>query len=236
LINFLMDSVFSQGALIQFFSEVQKIEYEKDHVKVYAGNKQYYASRVIVTVSAGILQSGTIEFVPALKEHSRAFSQLGFGPVVKILFQFKEPFWFEKLGDIGFLITNEAIPTWWTQNPDQAPILTGWLGGPGVLKVKTNEIYDRALNSLSSIFNCEISSLSQQLTHHQIISWHEFPFIQGGYSYSTLDSSQARKVLLQPANDGIYFAGEAVYEGEFQGTVEAALQSGKSVAEKIKKM
>jgi monoamine oxidase len=235
LIKYLMDSVMKYDTSIHFLSAVHKIAYDKNYVTVHTtDNKQYHATRVIVTVSAGVLQAGSIEFVPSSLEHAKAINQLGYGPVIKLLFQFKEPFWFEKSEEISFLITNEKIPTWWTQFPDRSPILTGWLGGPGALKLEQNEIYENALASVATIFDCDSSYLQEQLIQHHIICWHQLPHIQGGYSYTTLGSDQARQVLLEPANERIYFASEAVYSGKFQGTVEAALQSGKRTAEKIK--
>jgi monoamine oxidase len=41
--------------------------------------------------------------------------------------------------------------------------------------------------------------------------------------------------LNTPVSNTVFFAGEALYNGKYPGTVEAALQSGKSVAKQIKK-
>jgi monoamine oxidase len=40
-------------------------------------------------------------------------------------------------------------------------------------------------------------------------------------------------VLNTPVEHTVYFAGEALYNGASPGTVEAALSTGKSVAERI---
>ena len=56
---------------------------------------------------------------------------------------------------------------------------------------------------------------------------------RGSYSYSTLQTTQARSVLIEPIEDTLYFAGEALYEGTEMGTVEAALTSGNKVADII---
>jgi monoamine oxidase len=44
--------------------------------------------------------------------------------------QFKTDFWTSYAEDIGFILSDEAIPTWWTQSPVQGKLLTGWHGGP----------------------------------------------------------------------------------------------------------
>ena len=140
---------------------------------------------------------------------------------------------------MGFLITDEAIPTWWTQLPVENNLLTGWLGGPkATLKANNNEraLLRSALLSLSSVFHLRHSVLAKELAHYKISSWHKHPFILGGYSYSTLFSEKAVEILSEPIADTIFFAGEAIYTGESQGTVEAALQSGLESAKKIRKM
>ena len=84
--------------------------------------------------------------------------------------------------------------------------------------------------SLSSIFRMPPAMLREELVHHKIICWQNHHYIKGGYSYSTLASEQARKILAKPVNDIIFFAGEAITESDSTGTVESALQSGKDTA------
>ncbi len=58
--------------------------------------------------------------------------------------------------------------------------------------------------------------------------------MKGGYSYNTTSSAFAKSILSRPVNDAIFFAGEALFDGDSQGTVEAALQSGRTVAKMVK--
>jgi monoamine oxidase len=238
LIDYLFENCNKYGSAIHFSSPVYKIEHSEGHVIAYTtDNKQYEASKIIITVSAGVLQSGDISFVPALTHHASAIQQLGFGSVIKVLFQFKEPFWLKNQDDIGFLLTDEAIPTWWTQLPRDTSLLTGWLGGARAAKAAElfgNELYELSLSSLSNIFKLDISILRNQLNHHRIICWDTNPYVKGGYSYTTLHSENAIKIVEEPLYNTLYFAGEAIYTGESQGTVEAALASGKQVADRIR--
>jgi monoamine oxidase len=61
------------------------------------------------------------------------------------------------------------------------------------------------------------------------------PYTRGSYTYSTLKTDEARKILAQPIEDTLFFAGEALYDGPEMGTVEAALVSGKAVAREVLK-
>ncbi len=116
-------------------------------------------------------------------------------------------------------------------------LLTGWLGGPAAA-ARSNDtdeaLLQTALLSLSGIFHMSPEELREELLYHKINCWHNHPFIKGGYSYMTTESVNAKKILSHPVEDIIFFAGEALYRGESQGTVEAALQSGRLVAKLIK--
>ena len=216
---------------------VNKIEYEPGNVTVNTNdNKEFQANKLIITVSAGILQSGTIQFKPELADHAVAIQGLGFGGVIKFLLEFKTCFWKEFDDETGFLLTDEDIPTWWTQLPAESNLLTGWLGGPNATKKifePDASLLQTALLSLSSIFHIPPAMLQEELTTYKIINWLNQPFIKGGYSYNTLHSKKAINILSSPVEDTIYFAGEAISKSESQGTVESALQSGYDTAKML---
>ncbi|QEC67840.1 FAD-dependent oxidoreductase [Panacibacter ginsenosidivorans] len=238
LIDYLQQQCMQQHDDIFFNHPVYKIEHYPGHVTAHTiNNKTISASKLIVTVPLGVLQNNSIEFMPALASHSTAIAQLGFGTVIKILLQFKTAFWKKHADDIGFILSDETIPTWWTQSPIQNNLLTGWLGGPkaAMLSRLTNDaLLQTALHSLSAIFHKSMPVLQQLLTHHKIICWSNNPYIQGGYSYNTIASAEAKNILATPVNNTIFFAGEAYYTGKSQGTVEAALQSGREAAGKLR--
>jgi monoamine oxidase len=238
LIDWLEDECQTRRGSLYFNQAVNKIEYEKGRVSVQTiTGDTFTASRLIVTVPAGVLQSGDIEFNPALTTHAEAIHHLGFGDVIKILLEFRKPFWEERWKDAGFFLSDEEIPTWWTQLPIQSNLLTGWVGGP-LATAKSNEtvpsLLSASLLSLSSIFGFTVKELEEQLVHHKIIFWRHHPYVKGGYSYNTVYSAVAKSVLAEPVLDTVYFAGEALYDGVSQGTVESALQSGLIVSKKVK--
>lgn len=237
LVNYLVEKCKQTNGTLHFNTCVTAIEHKKDHVVAHTLNGDAYeASKIIITASTGVLQSGMIRFEPELPGYNHAIQQLGFGSVIKFLLYFKTNFWKDHPVPVGFLLSDEEIPTWWTQFPHQNNLLTGWLGGP-LAAARSNEddasLLSSALLSLSNIFHLSPAELRTNLIFHKIICWHSNPFIRGGYSYETVESAAAKKILLKPANGTIYFAGEAMYEGDLQGTVEAALQSGGLVAHNI---
>lgn len=99
--------------------------------------------------------------------------------------------------------------------------------------MKESEIVDLALTSLSNIFKISTSELQKKLVVAKAVNWVADPLTRGAYSYATPKSKTAVAELLKPLNNQIFFAGEAVYDGEETGTVEAALSSGVKTATKI---
>ncbi|HEX3385340.1 MAG TPA: FAD-dependent oxidoreductase, partial [Mucilaginibacter sp.] len=166
-----------------------------------------------------------------------AFHQIGFGAIVKILFEFKDAFWEKnERMHMGFVMSDEQIPTWWTQYPTHSSVLTGWLGGLPAERKKhlTDEQFvQEGIRSLANIFSKTEAEVKDNLVAWKVANWTNDQFTLGSYVYDTLKSHEARKILSKPIDDNLYFAGEFIYEGPSMGTVEAALSSGLEVAKKL---
>jgi len=222
------------GCIIHRSTRAHKIVWSKDEVTITSDKGIYYGNQVVITVPLPLLQQQQIIFEPAIPDHIDAAKRIGFGTVVKVVLEFKESFWREKKKNIGFILSNEIIPTWWTQSPSSYPLLTGWAGGPQAWPMKDSNdevILDLALYSLSNIFNRPVADLQKIMNTFLIANWHTEPFTMGAYSYSLVGSTPAQLLFNDPIADTIFFAGEAFYNGCSPGTVEAALESAKNVVE-----
>jgi monoamine oxidase len=235
LTNFLLQCCKENNASIYYNSNVHHIEWQPNHATVSCTNrKKFIADKIIITVPLGVLQQQNISFTPAIPEQQNAWMNIGFGNVIKVLVHFKTGFW-QAYGYAGFIISNEVIPTWWLQTPDNN-VLTGWLGGPSSSQFNnytTGQMLELTLQSLSNIFKTPVDFIKQQLQHFAVYNWENQPYTLGGYSYNTLSSIHAKQTLTNPIAHTIYFAGEALYTGDAQSTVEAALQTGLAAAQKI---
>lgn len=235
LVNYLVDTCLDQGVTFYFSQEVEAISWNEGGVEVKTSKQSFTASRVLVTVSAGVMQRRSIRFMPELTEQLRAYDQIGFGMVVKFIFEFSSKFWESRLPNGGFILSDESIPTWWT-GPGQSKLLTGWIGGPAAaaLQKESDEtLIKQAVQCLANIFGIPVDELRKQSVCEQVVRWEQEPHIHGGYSYSLPGSADAKQLLLDAVNSTIYFAGEAVYTGDSPGTVEAALQTGVQLATRI---
>ena len=138
--------------------------------------------------------------------------------------------------DAAFFHSREEIPTWWTQFPEQLPLLTGWAGGPKAVELSAfsnEELLEKALHSLSSIFNLPLTEIKAQLIAGQVFNWHREKYFTGAYSYSTPGTAAAIEILNEPVQQTLFFAGEAFYAGHTPGTVEAAIVSANQVVKKL---
>ena len=116
---------------------VTEVRWQKDSVHVAAfsrGVRQTFEARcVLVTVPLGVLkagvnETGAIRFTPELLDKREAIARLEMGSIVKIILQFREPFWEteqfatlqkgESLRDACFLHAHgPRVFTWWTMLP-----------------------------------------------------------------------------------------------------------------------
>ena len=134
------------------------------------------------------------------------------------------------------MVTGGAVPVWWTQSADDCPVITAWISGERMRvfrRLSKEGRIDSCLQSLAAIFSVKAETLRVQLRASLVLDWEGAPAILGGYSFDTVDTVAARKVLCEPVADTLYFAGEGMYAGSSPGTVEAAFCSGVEAAERI---
>jgi monoamine oxidase len=243
LVDYLCKEAEQKGCFFFLSHAVKQIHWNQNNVEVITNQKTFAARKVLVTVPLGVLQSGQINFFPSIDEKMKAAKSLGFGPVIKLVLQFENPFWQNRdftgnkdLERFSFLFSKEDVPTWWTQYPKKEALLTGWLAGPKAERLKNNtaqEILDKALHSLHSIFSVEIAYLKQILKGWQVANWTTDIYNCGGYAYDVVNGTALRKIVKEPLYNTLFFSGEALYEGPEIGTVEAALTSGRETAHEM---
>ena len=156
------------------------------------------------------------------------------GHVAHVNVVVKERFWEDKAENLAFIHTPErSFNVWWTQNPLQAPLITGWCGGPPARELtESGTIDDTAISELARTFGMR-RSRAEKLA--ESIHWHDWSTdrnIRGAYSYVAVGGVDAPPVLGKSIEGTLFFAGEAT-DPETSGTVEGALASGKRAAKHI---
>ncbi len=241
LINHLLTSCKQQNAVVLFDKPVAFIEWKEGEVTVTTTTKEtFHAQQVLITVPIGVLAAeectpNFIQFTPSLPQIQKAAEEIGYGNVIKILFQFSSFLW-QKQKDALFFISDQSIATWWSQRPSGYPLLTGWIAGKKtdeLIGKGEEEIKQLALQSLANIFNKNKEELTKWLTACYIVNWQNDVYAKGAYSFNTVTSEEAKKLLNKGIENTLFFGGEGLYSGASGGTVEAALVNGLSVAKKI---
>ena len=239
MIDHLADVCQRQGCVFHFSAAVSRVRWRRGVVEAEAADGRIFSAElVVVTVSLGVLKAGSIDFLPDIPLQREAIGKLGYGSVIKVLMEFNKPLWDKrkKPGQTLFILSDEAVPTWWTQAADDCPLITGWMSGERMLAFRQLDKEGRllsALRSLAAIFSMEVDVLRAELRASLFLDWEMSPLIKGGYSFDTVGFEEDRAFLLKPVEETIYFSGEGLYDGDVPGTVEAAFCSGVTAANKI---
>lgn len=234
LMDYLAAEIRKHGGAIHFNTAVKAIHGNEVHG---VDGVTLTAERILNTVPLPVLHN--IEFQPAIPEKLKAADAIGYGDVIKLLLRFKDIWWSRALGRdlsrLSFMISDEFIPTWWTQYPRLHPVLTGWFAGPRAAKSKLSEpeLIERGIEGLARIFEKDTAKVRESLIAARALHWGQDPFARGAYSYATPESHAAQDELTKPVSGVLYYAGEALYRGADMGTVEAALANGKETAAAI---
>ncbi|MFO7446974.1 MAG: NAD(P)/FAD-dependent oxidoreductase [Ignavibacteriaceae bacterium] len=241
MIDFMAEDCGKSGCQIFLSSIVKDIFWKEGRVEVRCANGEHYTSRkLLLTVSLGVLKcddnrEAYIRFIPELPGKRSAIKSMEFGTVIKIFMEFREAFWENKkynvrqMPGLDFLISDTPpITAWWTQLPDKTPLITGWMAGPNAEKIQSlddDAIFEKTISLLADLFKTDKSFITGQLKAQKVVNWYTDPYSCGAYAYVSTQSSKARKILAEPVENTLFFAGEALYDGSAIGTVEAALAS-----------
>jgi monoamine oxidase len=240
--GFLAQEFQSAGGTLMPGSIARRIDWQRGAVTVSgtfdSGDPfSVQASRALITLPLGVLQAGSLDIAPQPGDILAQAARLAMGPVRRQTLMFRSRFWSAPavgLERLSFLFTDGALPaTWWTPAPDDAPMITGWIGGPNVAVFErtahaaghANAGLDHALHTLAAALG-----VSQDYVREQLVSWHTHdwqadPYARGAYSYAPSGAIDASARMTHPVERALYFAGEHTDVSGHWGTVHGALRS-----------
>jgi monoamine oxidase len=238
LVDFLAAACRRHGVVIRFGAVVTALEDGGGGiVACCADGSAHEGAAAILTVPLPLLKK--IALPPAAQEKTKAAADIAFGNVIKLLLRFDSRWWLaarRELADLTFLLSEQPIPVWWTQYPDELPLLTGWFGGPKTSTLALlgeQELIEAGLASLAAIFGRPVERLRPHLRAARAIDWAQDSFAKGAYSWATTATRTAQAALTRHDGGAILFCGEALYCGRDMGTVEAALANGRDCARAV---
>lgn len=196
--------------------------------------KEIIAKKVIVTVPVGVLQAGTINFVPCLPiRKMKAIRRIGVGLLNSCVMLWDDcdhlPWKDENKWIKTILCAEGRKQGWFTEfyspkSRNGKKIVYAYTSGRIAKVVETmsnEEIQNEALNTLRSLY--EGIPYPKQVV---VSRWGSDEFSMGAYTFNKVgQSAKDRTVLAKPVKRRLYFAGEGT-SSQFFGTTHGALISG----------
>lgn len=225
----------AKGLVIEHNQVVESIDYSSPVVKVVAGDREFTADHVLITLPLGVLKAGTVAFQPALPaEKLMAIQKLGMGVLNKCYLRFEKAFWPVDVDWIEYIPEVHGLWSEWVSFMKAAnqPVLLGFNAadqGRAIEKWSDEKIVASAMTTLRTIYGDEIP----EPIGHQITRWASDSFAFGSYSFHAVGSTlEMRKSLALPLQKRLFFAGEAT-DAKYFGTAHGAYLSGMRVAKEI---
>ena len=226
------------GAAILLRSQVSEVDWRPGSVVIRCEDgRNWQAQRAIITLPLGVLQAGDVRFKPSPDAVLSAARQMAMGSALRLVMVFRSAFWRTKFPEVGFIFAEGLIPgTWWTQYPNNEPVLVAWIGGPKAAAQRfddpTNLLAD-SLSSLERAFGLTENSLASELISWHLHDWCRDPHSRGAYSYVPVGAMNCSKEMTNPVEDTLFFAGEHTDTSGHWGTVHGALRSGLRASQQV---
>jgi monoamine oxidase len=228
-----------KGIDVKLNQQVTDITYKNKEVIVKTNKNEFRCDYVIVTVSIGVLKSGTIKFTPPLpSEKIKSMKNINMGVLNKLVLEFPKVFW-DNVDVINYVsdikgVWNETFNLYPVLNK---PILVMFTAGDFSKKMETwddNLIIKSAMNTLQKIYG---NGNIPNPINYKITRWNNDNNTLGSYSYSSVGSKQPndRKNIASSIDNKIFFAGEAT-SSLYPATVHGAYLSGLEAFNQILKL
>lgn len=199
-------------------------------------NNTHVADRVIVTVPLTILKNNFINFRPSFSRPKQAAIDKSIMPAgIKVFIKFKEKFYHDivQVSVDGLRDSERIYYDAAFRKGRQDHVLGLFAAGEGARELTDleddNVIIEAVLDELDQIFD---GKARQHYIKHVVQNWSAEPFIQGSYSFGGENYEDTIDFLLEPINDKVFFAGEAMNK-DYWATVHGAGLSGIETAKEV---
>jgi monoamine oxidase len=220
----------AEGLPIQLSAPATQIEWGKG-LSIDTPKGRINARAIIVTVSTNVLASGKIKFTPELPKRTLdAAAKLKLGTFERVVLELpgnplglqKDELVFEKSESArtAAILANVSGTTLYYVN-------VGGRFGRELAAQGEGEMISFAQKWLGDLYGADMKNAVKRSHATQ---WDKEPWILGAASAASPGAPGARRVLMEPLRDRVFFAGEAVHD-TLWGTVNGAWESGERAAE-----
>lgn len=213
-------------------SAVTEIDATGPHIRITTRKGVLTVSKIILTVSTGVLAARQIRFSPELPDWKLdAIRDLPMGSCTRVALKFANPI-LAALPDDFTIRDGDDDPVHFRNRPcghDYLEIAAGGRLGEWLEKSGEGAALDFILGSLRHVLGNHATPAVQR----KIISaWDGDEWTRGSYSYAVPGAQQQRCRLAQPVDGRIFFAGEAA-SADYYATVHGACFSAQAALSMI---
>jgi monoamine oxidase len=218
---------------VELGTPVREIRWDGPGVTVLTDRGAVRAEKVLVTVSTGVLAYGGIRFAPDLPEaYDAAFDDLPMGLLTKIPLVVEGERFGKRAFDDLLIERRNHHDIYFLCFPFDLDLMVGFIGGDFAWEVECageEAAVDFATERLVRTFG---SDARKAVRKGAMTAWGSERWTRGAYAAARPGRAAARKTLMRPVADRIWFAGEAL-AGSLMQTCGGARLSGEEVAMRI---
>jgi monoamine oxidase len=222
----------AEGVTVQLSTPVKSIDSRRS-LTVETAKGTLTARAVIVTVSTNIIAAGRIQFSPELPHRAiDAFGRLSLGSYDHIALELVgNPLGLDS-DDLVFEKSADSRTAAMLANVSGTPLCMVDVAGAFGRDLSARgdaAMVDFATQWLAGLYGAEIK---KAIGRTQATRWNADAFTLGAASAAVPGAQLARRIMMEPVNDTIWFAGEAAHE-TLWGTVGGAWESGERAADAV---
>ena len=221
----------AEGLPVQLSTVVKLVEASRRSVEVETSRGRLTAGAVIITASAGVLAAGKIKFDPDLpKRQVEAIGKLTLGSYDHVAIELTGNPLDLQSDDLVFEKAAGQHTAALLANTSGSTLCVVELAGPFGKSLAAQG--ETAMVAFATDWVADLygAGIKKSIRRTHATQWSKDPWALGAFSSAAPGWQPARKVLMEPIRDRIWFAGEAVHE-TLWGTVGGAWESGERAAE-----
>jgi monoamine oxidase len=222
------------AAATQVSTAVTRIGWARSGVEVETTKGQFRGNAAILTVSTNALTSGKIRFeLP--KRHLDAANKLRLGHRDRVALELNGNLLGLRADELVFEKSESKETAALFANVAGSTVCTVDVGGSFGHNLSSKgpaQLVDFAITWLTGLYGGDIK---KNVKRQAVTQWAQEPWVLGAVSAAAPGGQSARKILMEPISNRIFYAGEAAHE-TLWGTVGGAWESGERAADAVLKV
>jgi monoamine oxidase len=212
---------------------VSRIAWGRGNIEVESARGTYQARTVIVTASTNVLLANKIKFQPDIpRRQLDAIGRLRLGSFDHVALELPGNPLGLRSDELAFEKADGRRTAAMFGNIGGSTICSVDVGGNFGRELSAKgekEMIDFALDWLTGLYGNDFRPLVKR---SHATRWNQEPWVMGAVSTASPGAQPMRKLLMEPLNNRVFFAGEAAHE-TLWGTVGGAWESGERAADAV---